>query len=81
MNDLLGPLAGLALALLFLTLLYTGKLLPRNTVRREDFDEQHKIIESYAEGLKKITDALTRQTDSLDGLVGLIEMVKEERNK
>lgn len=60
-EPLLGPLAALALALLVLGLFYTGKILPRNTVPREDYESLRDINASYAEALK----TLTKSTDEL----------------
>lgn len=60
-NALLGPLAALALTLLFLSLFYTGKILPRNAVPREDYEKLMGVNASYAEALK----TLTRSTDEL----------------
>jgi hypothetical protein len=62
---LLGPLAGLAICLLILVLFYTGKILPRNTVPREDYEEQKAIIASYSEAVKL-------QTQSLNELVTVV---------
>ena len=65
--DLLGPGAALALALVMLGLFYSGKILPRNTVPREDYDELAAIVASYAtkfdallEGVKVLSAAVER---------------------
>lgn len=57
-EDLLGPVAALALALLFLTLFYTGKILSRNSVPREDYKQLQDVNASYAEGLRVLTKAV-----------------------
>jgi hypothetical protein len=57
-DELLGPLAALALALIVLGLFQAGKILPRNTVPRESFDKQVEINASLVEGLKAVTTAL-----------------------
>lgn len=67
--DLLGPAAALALALLFLGLFYTGKILPRNAVPREDYDRLLDINASYAEALKTVTKA----TDELVTTIRVIQ--------
>jgi hypothetical protein len=55
---LLGPLAALGLALVFLTLFYTGKILSRSTVPREDYKALQDVNASYAEGLQTLTKAV-----------------------
>lgn len=57
-SDLLGPVAALALALLFLGLFYTGRILSRNSVPREDYKQLQDVNASYAEGLKVLTKAM-----------------------
>lgn len=57
-EELLGPLAALALALMGLGLFLAGKILPRNTVPREDYEKLMEVNETQAEGLKTITTAL-----------------------
>ena len=57
-EQLLGPLAALALALVVLGLFQAGKILPRNTVPREDYNKQVEINASLVEGLKTITSSL-----------------------
>lgn len=56
---LLGPLAGLAILLVICTLFYTGKILPRNTVPREDLDKVIEINASYAVAMKESTAVIT----------------------
>lgn len=43
--EALGPAGALVLALAVLALFYTGRILPRNVVPREDYD---KIVEIHA---------------------------------
>lgn len=71
-SDLLyGPYAGLALALLFLGLFYTGKILPRNAVPREDYEEMKRINSDNAAAVNKLTEAMN----------GLVLVVKyQQRN-
>jgi hypothetical protein len=57
-DTLLGPLAALSLSLLILGLFYTGKILPRNTVPREDFKQLQDVNATQAEGLRTVTQAL-----------------------
>lgn len=57
-SDLLGPVAALALCLLFLGLFYTGKILSRNSVPREDYKQLQDVNASYAEGLRVLTKAV-----------------------
>lgn len=56
--EVLGPLGALALALLFLVLFYTGKILPRNAVPREDFKQLQDVNATQADGLRTVTTAL-----------------------
>lgn len=65
--DLLGPGAALALALTMLALFYTGRILPRNTVPREDYEALKAVNASYAdkfgallEGVKVLSAAVDR---------------------
>jgi hypothetical protein len=69
-DELLGPLAALALALLMLGLFYKGAILPRNTVRREDFEALQEVNKSYAEGLKILTK-------SIDDLISTVKFTQE----
>lgn len=55
---LLGPAAGLAIALLMLGLFYTGRILSRSTVPREDFKQLQDVNATQAEGLKAVTVAM-----------------------
>jgi hypothetical protein len=57
-DQLLGPLAALALALVVLGLFQSAKILPRNTVPRESVEKQGEINASLVEGLKSVTTAL-----------------------
>jgi hypothetical protein len=57
-EELLGPVAALALSLLVNTLLYTGKVLPRNAVPREDYKQLQDVNASQAEGLRVLTQAV-----------------------
>lgn len=59
MNEVLvGPVAALALALVVLGLFYTGKIMPRNTVPREDYKALQDVNASYAAGIELQTRAL-----------------------
>ena len=55
---MLGPLAALGLCLLFIGLFYTGKILSRTVVPREDYEAQKEVIASQAKGLEHVTAAL-----------------------
>lgn len=55
---LVGPVAALGLALLVLGLFYTGKILSRSTVPREDFEALKEINASYAAALPVLTAAV-----------------------
>jgi len=56
MNDaLLGPAAALALSLLFNGLFYAGKILPRNTVPREDYEALKSVNASISDALAGLT--------------------------
>lgn len=68
---LVGPVAGLALAIVMLGLFYTGKIMPRNTVPREDFKAQQDIIATYA-------SALTTLTTSVDALVTTVKLLQRQ---
>lgn len=56
--DLLGPGAALVLSLLMLSMFYTGRILPRNTVPREDYEALRQINATYAERFAQQTDAV-----------------------
>ena len=58
--DLLGPLAGLALAIVFLGLFYTGKILPRNAVPREDYEKVMEINHDYSLAIKDLSNSVDR---------------------
>lgn len=58
LEQLLGPLAALALALVLLGAFYTGRVLSRNAVPREDYDKIVDINATQAEGLKVVTASL-----------------------
>lgn len=70
-ETLLGPLAALALALLFLGLFYTGRILPRNTVPREDYEALQAVHASYVE----------KWGQSVEAIRDLSTLLKEERAK
>jgi hypothetical protein len=74
MEQLLGPLAALALALLILGLFYKGMILPRNTVRREDFEALQKVNADYAEGLKTLTK-------SVEDLIVTVKLIQENNGR
>lgn len=57
-EELLGPAAGLAVALLVLGLFYTGRILPRNAVPREDYKQLQDVNATQADGLRAVTTAL-----------------------
>lgn len=67
--DLLGPAAALVLALAMLSLFYTGKILPRNTVPREDYEALRAINATYAERFGQTTDAVKVLSAAVDRLV------------
>ena len=56
--ELLGPLGALGLAFLMLGLFYTGRILPRNTVPREDLVALLAINASYADKFGQQTEAI-----------------------
>lgn len=62
-EDLLGPLAALALALVVLGLFYTGRILSRSTVPREDYDKVMEINASYAKVIPDLTAAVNKAVD------------------
>jgi hypothetical protein len=64
--DLLGPGAAFVLSLIMLALFYTGKILPRNTVPREDYDELVGINASYIEKFGLLIDAVKALSASVD---------------
>lgn len=68
--DLLGPGAALALALVMLGLFYTGRILPRNVVPREDYDELIQINASYIEKFGILIDAVKALSASVDRITG-----------
>jgi hypothetical protein len=70
-ETLLGPLAALGLALVMLGLFYTGRILPRNTVPREDFEALQAIHASYVENFRLGTEAVK----------DLAALLREERAK
>lgn len=65
-SALLGPLAALALALVMLALFYTGKVLPRNTVPREDYENLRAVNATYAAGFAQLTEAMKSLTTTVD---------------
>lgn len=68
MEELLGPLAALALALLILSLFYTGRILPRNTVPREDYEALRDVNASYAQKFGEAIEAIKLLGRSIDKL-------------
>ena len=56
--DLVGPAAALVLALAMLSLFYTGRILPRNTVPREDYEALRAINATYATRFGEQTDVV-----------------------
>lgn len=58
LTALTGPIAALALAILVLSLFYTGRILPRNTVPREDYEALREINASYADKFGQQTEAV-----------------------
>jgi hypothetical protein len=70
-GDLIGPAAALVLALVMLSLFYSGRILPRNTVPREDYEALRQINASYAEKFGQQTDALKALSAAVDKLVVL----------
>lgn len=68
---LLGPLAALALALVGLGLFYTGRILSKNTVPREDYKLLQDVNASYAEALKTLTK-------SVDELVTVARFIQKQ---
>ena len=67
--DLVGPAAALVLALAMLSLFYTGRILPRNTVPREDYEALRAINATYATRFGEQTDALKVLSATVDRLV------------
>lgn len=63
---LLGPLAALALSLLFNGLFYAGRILSRNTVPREDYDKVLEINASYAKGYASMTESMNGIIKTVD---------------
>lgn len=59
-TDLLGPLSGLAILLVVCGLFYTGKILPRNAVPREDCERLLQINADYANAVKDLNTAMDR---------------------
>lgn len=57
-DQLLGPLAALALALVVLGLFQAGKILPRSTVPREDYEKLVEINATQAEATRILTTAV-----------------------
>lgn len=68
MEELLGPLAALALALLILSLFYTGRILPRSTVPREDYEALRDVNASYAQKFGEAIEAIKLLGRSIDKL-------------
>lgn len=67
--DLIGPVAALVLSLGILFLFYTGRILPRNTVPREDYEALRVIHAAYAERFGQTTDAVKVLSAAVDRLV------------
>ena len=63
--DLIGPAGALVLALGILALFYTGRILPRNVVPREDYDAIVQIHAAYVEMFGKSVDAIRELTTDL----------------
>jgi hypothetical protein len=71
MNEqLLGPLGGLALALVIIGLLVRGTIVSKNAVPREDYKALQEVNASYAEGLKTLTK-------SVDDLVTVVRTIQK----
>jgi hypothetical protein len=68
-SDLIGPAAALVLALAMLSLFYTGRILPRNAVPREDYEALRAINASYAERFGQQTDAVKTLSAAVDRLI------------
>lgn len=62
----LGPVGALALALIMLALFYTGRILPRNTVPREELDAVRALNAAYAEKFSQLTEAVKDLGEVLD---------------
>lgn len=63
--EALGPAGALVLALAVLALFYTGRILPRNAVPREDYDAIVKIHAAYVEQFAKSVKAIRELTTDL----------------
>lgn len=71
MNEqLLGPLGGLALALVIIGMMVRGILISKNVVPREDYKALQEVNKSYAEGLNTLTK-------SVDDLVTVVRTIQK----
>lgn len=70
--DLLGPGAALALALLMLALFYTGRILPRNAVPREDYDALRAVNAAYADKFGALLDGVRVLSAAIDRLAKIV---------
>lgn len=73
--DLTGPVAALALLLLMLGGFMSGRILPRNTVPREDYDGLLAVNANYSvifgqqtEAIGVLTTGYSQQVDEIRGL-------------
>lgn len=64
--DLIGPAAALVLALGVLYLFYTGRILPRNTVPREDYEALRAINAEYAAAVGQLVKAVKALSTSVN---------------
>lgn len=65
-EQLTGPLAALFILLVMLLGFYSGRILPRSTVAREDYEELQAVNTSYATNFATLTQAVKDLATSVD---------------